>query len=151
RSLRAPALDAALVNGFLAHVLDFDDTFTDTVLHPTAPVLPAALAVAEQEGRSGAELLAALTLGIEIAARLAEAISPSHYEAGWHITGTVGQVGAAGAASCLLRLPVEQTACALGLAAAQPTGLRENFGALAKAFHPGKAAQNGLLAALLAQ
>lgn len=151
RGVRVSALNAALINGYLAHVLDFDDTLTDTVLHPTAPVLPAVLALAERDRLSGADIALAFVVGFEVEARLAEAISPSHYDQGWHITGTVGQVGAAVAAGKLLGLSVDQMVSALGLAATQPTGLRQHFGTMGKAFHPGKAAQNGLLAALLAR
>ena len=147
---RADPMAAALVNGVSSHVLDFDDTHEGTLIHPSAPILSAALALAEARGASGAELLTAFVLGLEAACRVGMAVSPAHYDAGWHITGTAGAIGAGAAAARLLRLDAERTAWAIGLAATQPVGLRVHFGAMAKSFHPGRAAQNGLLAALLA-
>ncbi len=147
---RADPMAAALVNGVSSHVLDFDDTHEGTLIHPSAPILSAALALAEARGASGAELLTALVLGVEAACRVGMAVSPAHYDAGWHITGTAGAIGAGAAAARLLRLDAERTTWAIGLAATQPVGLRVHFGAMAKSFHPGRAAQNGLLAALLA-
>lgn len=147
---RADPMAAALVNGISSHVLDFDDTHEGTLIHPSAPVLSAALALAEARGTSGAELLAAFLLGVETACRVGMAVSPAHYDAGWHITGTAGAIGAGAAAARLLGLDAERTAWAIGLAATQPVGLRVHFGAMAKSFHPGRAAQNGILAALLA-
>ncbi|MBI4497291.1 MAG: MmgE/PrpD family protein [Chloroflexi bacterium] len=151
RSIRTSLTHAALLNGYLSHVLDFDDTLTDTVLHPTSPVMPALVALAERDGASGRDLITAFVAGFEVEARLAQAIFPSHYEAGWHITGTAGAVGAAAAASRLLGLDPQRTLWALGIGATQPTGLREHFGTMTKALHPGRAAGNGLLATLLAQ
>ena len=147
---RGDPMAAALVNGVSSHVLDFDDTHEGTLIHPSAPVLSAALALAEARGAGGAELLAAFVLGVEAACRVGMAVSPAHYDAGWHITGTAGAIGAGAAAARLLGLDAERTAWTLGLAATQPVGLRVHFGAMAKSFHPGRAAQNGVLAALLA-
>jgi 2-methylcitrate dehydratase PrpD len=147
---RADPMAAALVNGVSSHVLDFDDTHEGTLIHPSAPILSAALALAEARGANGAELLAAFVLGVEAACRVGAAVSPAHYDAGWHITGTAGAIGAGAAAARLLGLDAERTAWTLGLAATQPVGLRVHFGAMAKSFHPGRAAQNGMLAALLA-
>jgi 2-methylcitrate dehydratase PrpD len=142
---------AALVNGVASHVLDFDDTHATAFIHPSAPVLPAALALAEARGASGAALLEAFVLGVEAACRIGNAVLPSHYEIGWHITGTVGGIGAAVACGKLLGLDAQQMVWAIGLGATQPVGIREHFGSMTKSFHPGRAAQNGLLAALLAE
>mgnify|MGYP002624016546 CR=1 FL=1 len=147
---RADPMAAALVNGISSHVLDFDDTHEAALIHPSAPVLPAALALAEARGADGAELLAAFLLGVEVACRVGRAVMPAHYDAGWHATGTLGAIGAAAAAARLLGLDAERTAWALGIAATQPVGLRVHFGSMTKSLHPGRAAQNGLLAALLA-
>jgi 2-methylcitrate dehydratase PrpD len=147
---RAGLLDAALAAGFAAHVEDFDDTDLLTVLHPGAPVLGAALAIGQHVGCSGGEFLHAFAIGCEAEMRLARSISPSHYDLGWHITGTCGVVGAAVAAGLLLRLDAAQLSNAIGFAAAQTLGHREAFGTMLKAYHPGQASANGLLAAWLA-
>jgi 2-methylcitrate dehydratase PrpD len=147
---RADPMAAALVNGVSSHVLDFDDTHEAALIHPSAPVLSAALALAEARGAGGAELLAAFLLGVEVACRVGRAVMPAHYDAGWHATGTAGAVGAGAAAARLLGLDAARTAWAIGIAATQPVGLRVHFGSMTKSFHPGRAAQNGLLAALLA-
>ena len=151
RTERLDALHAALMNGISSHVLDFDDTHLRTVIHPAGPVVPAILALAERQHVSGREFLHALVLGAEVECRIGNAVSPAHYDRGWHITGTTGPFGAAAAAGRLLGLSVQQMQWALGLAATQPVGLREMFGTMTKSFHPGRAAQNGLTAALLAQ
>jgi 2-methylcitrate dehydratase PrpD len=147
---RADPMAAALVNGVSSHVADFDDTHEGTLIHPSSPVLSAALALAEARGASGEELLAAFVLGVEAACRVGMAVSPAHYDAGFHITGTAGSIGAAAAAARLLGLDAERTAWAIGIGATQPVGLRVHFGTMAKSFHPGRAAQNGILAGLLA-
>ena len=103
-SLRTSAFNAAMVNGFLAHLQDYDDTHFPTVLHPTAPVWPAVLAVAEERGTSGKETLAAFVLGAEAACRVAMSVHPWHYDMGWHITGTAGVFGAAAGAGRVLGL-----------------------------------------------
>ena len=144
-------MTAALVNGVSSHVLDFDDTHASALIHPSAPILPAALALAEARGASGSALLEAFVLGVEAACRIGNAVLPSHYEIGWHITGTAGSIGAAVACGRLLGLDAQQMVWAIGLGATQPVGLREHFGSMTKSFHPGRAAQNGLLAALLAE
>jgi 2-methylcitrate dehydratase PrpD len=150
RSERADVLHAALLNGISSHVLDFDDTHIETAIHPAAPVAPAILALAEHRPVSGPELMAALVIGIETELRIGMAVTPAHYKTGWHITGTAGVFGSAAAAGKLLGLSEQQMCRALGLAAAQPVGLQEMFGSMTKSFHPGRAAQNGLTAALLA-
>jgi 2-methylcitrate dehydratase PrpD len=151
RRERADILHAALTNGISSHVLDFDDTHIETAIHPAAPVLPAILALTEYAPVSGGDFLAALVIGIETELRIGIAVTPDHYRAGWHITGTAGVFGAAAAAGKLLGLDGPQMRFALGLAAAQPVGLQEMFGSMTKSFHPGRAAQNGLTAALMAR
>jgi 2-methylcitrate dehydratase PrpD len=113
-------------------------------------VAPAILALAEYRPVSGRDFVNALVMGIEAECRIGKAASPAHYEAGWHITGTAGVFGSAAAAGKLLGLNEQQMSWALGLAAAQPVGLIEMFGSMTKSFHPGRSAQNGLTAALLA-
>lgn len=147
---RTSATNAALVNGAMSHLLDFDDTHLPTVIHPTGPVLSAALPLAEWKRLDGRHLMTALALGMEIELRIGMAVHPSHYDAGWHITGTVGTFGAAVASAWLLGLDATRFAYALGLAGTQAAGLREMFGSMAKSLHVGKAASNGMLAALLA-
>jgi 2-methylcitrate dehydratase PrpD len=150
RPERADVLHAALLNGISSHVLDFDDTHIETAIHPAAPVAPAILALAEHRPVSGRDFMAALIIGIETEFRIGMAVTPAHYRVGWHITGTAGVFGGAAAAGKLLGLSEQQMCWALGLAAAQPVGLQEMFGSMTKSFHPGRAAQNGLTAALLA-
>jgi 2-methylcitrate dehydratase PrpD len=150
RKERADIFHAALINGISSHVLDFDDTHMATAIHPAASVVPAILALAEYMPVSGRDFLNAMVLGIEVECRLGAAVYPAHYDVGWHITGTTGVFGAAAAGGRLLNLSEQQMVWALGLAAAQPVGLREMFGSMTKSFHPGRAAQNGLTAALLA-
>ena len=150
RPERVDVLHAALINGISSHVLDFDDTHIQTAIHPAAPVAPAILALAEHRPVSGRDLMAALIIGIETELRIGLAVTPAHYKAGWHITGTAGAFGSAAAAGKLLGLSERQMCWALGLAAAQPVGLQEMFGSMTKSFHPGRAAQNGLTAALFA-
>jgi 2-methylcitrate dehydratase PrpD len=151
RHERLDTLHAALVNGISAHVLDYDDTHLKTVIHPAASVMPALLALAEHRRLSGADFLNALLLGVEVECRIGNAVYPSHYDLGWHITGTCGVFGAALACGRALDLSPQQLTWAMGLAASQPVGLKIQFGSMTKSFHPGRAAQNGLLAALLAQ
>ncbi|MDB5865322.1 MAG: 2-methylcitrate dehydratase [Betaproteobacteria bacterium] len=149
RPERLDALNAALVNGISTHVLDFDDTHQRAV-HPSAPVLPALLAYAEWKKTSGRDLVHAFVLGVEAEVRIGLSVFPEHYDIGWHITGTAGVFGAAAATAKLLGLDVQRTAWALGIAATQSSGLREMFGSMCKSLHPGRAAQGGMTAALLA-
>jgi 2-methylcitrate dehydratase PrpD len=132
-------------------VFDFDDTDLTTAVHPSAPVVPVLLALAEQRKVSGRDFINAMVLGIEAECRIARSVTPAHQEVGWHATGSVGAFGAATAAGKLLGLDETRMCHAIGLAATQPVGLREMFGSMTKSFHPGRAAQNGLLAALLAE
>lgn len=147
---RTSALFAALVNGATSHALDYDDTNLVMMGHPTAPVLPAVLAEAEARGAGGADVLAAFVAGVETECRLGLALSPGHYAAGWHPTGTLGTFGAAAACSRLAGLDPERARAALGIAATQAAGLKSAFGSMSKPLHAGKAAFNGLLAARLA-
>ena len=148
---RLRATDAALVNGVSAHVFDFDDTHIPTILHPTTPLYAAGLALAEWRGMSGAELLASHALGYELGARASVALYPEHYDVGWHMTGTTGTLAAVGASGRLLGLRPAVLAHAVGLAATQAAGHREQFGAMTKSYHAGHAATSGLLSALLAE
>ncbi|MFO1160209.1 MAG: MmgE/PrpD family protein [Reyranellaceae bacterium] len=150
RSERIDALSAAFLNGAGANVFDYCDTHLPTVVHPTAPLAPALLALAELRRVSGAELLAAFVLGFEIECRVGLAVSPGHYPRGWHITSTCGVFGAAAGAARLLGLGADRTVWALGSAATQSGGLCECLGWPAKSVSVGNAARNGLLAALLA-
>ncbi len=146
---RAPIDTAILINGAMGHALDFDDVIT-AMGHPTAPVAPAMLAVAERQGASGADALAALIAGVEAECRIGRLMGPSHYAKGWHGTATFGCFGAAAAAAHLLGLDEVQMLHALGLAGTQAAGLKSVFGTMAKPLHAGKAAQSGALAARLA-
>ena len=150
RRERLDILHASLMNGISSHVFDFDDTHLKTVIHPAGPVVSALLALAEHRPISGRDFLTSLVVGIEAECRIGNAVYPAHYDRGWHITGTAGVFGAAAACGRSLGLNEQQMVWALGLAATQPVGLREMFGTMTKSFHPGRAAQNGLTAALLA-
>ncbi|RBP90598.1 2-methylcitrate dehydratase PrpD [Cytobacillus firmus] len=150
RNEKADMLFAALLNGMSSHIYDFDDTLLETVLHPSSPVFPAVLSYSEYKKKTGKEVLEAFIIGCEVQARLALAVYPSHYWRGWHITGSVGGIGAAAAMSKLLGLDEEKTSFAIGIAATDPTGLREMFGTMTKPYHPGKASMNGMLAAFIA-
>jgi 2-methylcitrate dehydratase PrpD len=150
RRERLDVLNAALINGISSHVLDFDDTHQETLIHPGGPVLSGLLALAEYRATTGPEFVNAMVLGVEVACRIGSSVMPAHYDAGWHITGTAGVFGAAAAAGKLLHLSEAQMVWALGLAATQPVGLQSMFGTMTKSFHPGRAAQSGLTAALLA-
>jgi 2-methylcitrate dehydratase PrpD len=142
---------AALLNGCAGNALDFDDMHGPTLIHPCATVAPAALAVAEAAHASGAQLLSALAVGIEVTLRLGEALFPAHYDAGWHASATLGTVGCAAAACALLGLPPERTAHALGIAATQAGGLRAMLANPCKSFNLGRAAEAGVNAARYAQ
>jgi 2-methylcitrate dehydratase PrpD len=150
RSERVDAHFAALAAGFAAHVDDFDDTHLATVIHPGAACMAVLVALAEERAASGRTALLAFALGCEAQLRAGVAISPEHYDRGWHITGTCGVIGAAVTAALLLGAGDAALARAVRLAATMPLGHRDAFGTMAKAFHPGKAAANGILAARLA-
>ncbi|MGP8119436.1 MAG: MmgE/PrpD family protein [Xanthobacteraceae bacterium] len=148
-NLKCTPTDAALVNGATSHALDYDDVHP-LVGHPTAAILPAALAVGEAEGRTGMEVLRALIAGYEAAAFVGSLVMRSHYARGFHSTATLGSFGAAAAAGLLMNLDEAQMAIAFGLAGTQAAGLKSMFGTMAKPFHAGRAAANGVLAARLA-
>jgi len=149
---------AALVNGIAIHVDDFDDTqlaaakdrVYGLLVHPTVCVLPAALATAEVGNKSGKELLVAYQVGVEVECKIAEAISPRHYEDGFHSTGTCGVFGGTSACTRLKGLDAAHTACAFAIAASHAAGLRENFGTMMKPFQAGHATESGVVAADLA-
>ena len=152
---KADAQHAALLNGIASHVHDYDDTHLATIIHPTGPVASAVLAFVEMKAPehkfSGEEILCALTAGIEASCKVGLAVWPEHYDIGWHITSTTGSIGAAVAIGKLMGLSEERMSHAIGIAAVQVVGLREMFGSDTKSFHPGRAAQSGLLAAVLAE
>ena len=148
---------AALVNGISIHADDFDDTqlaaakdrVYGLLMHPTVPVLPAALALAEQRTVSGREWMLAYHLGVEVECKIAEAIAPRHYQDGFHTTGTCGPFGSAAACAKLRHFDLSETLIAFGLAASNSGGLRENFGTMTKPYQAGHAAQIGLVSAEL--
>ncbi len=150
QSERVSPLQAALINGTTSHALDYDDVNLSMTGHPTAAVLPAILALAETCNSSGAEMIAAFVAGYETAARMGLLVAPGHYAQGFHATGTLGVIAAAAGCARLLRLDLDATARAMGIAATQASGLKGQFGTQCKPFHAGVAAQNGLRAALLA-
>jgi 2-methylcitrate dehydratase PrpD len=149
---------AAFANGVGIHADDYDDTqlavakdrVYGLLTHPTAPALPAALAVAELVGASGPDLMLAYHLGVEVECKIAEAIAPRHYQTGFHATATCGPFAAAAASAKLMGLDVEATQRALSIAGSQSAGLRENFGTMTKPFHAGRAAESGVAAAQFA-
>ncbi len=150
RGDRLDVMLAALMNGTTSHTFDFDDTHLKTIIHPSGPVASAILALAERKSMNGNEFLHAFILGVEAECRIGNAVYPSHYDVGWHITATTGVFGAAAAAGRVLGLNEQQMVWALGIAATQSSGVREMFGTMVKPMHPGNAARNGLLAAFLA-
>jgi 2-methylcitrate dehydratase PrpD len=151
RAERTDPLHASLANGISSHVYDFDDTTPKNYSHPTSPVASALFAYAAANAVSGLDFLHSFVLGFEAESRIANAVYPAHYDAGWHITGTTGVFGAAVGIGRFLKLDLQQMIWAIGLAATQAAGLREMFGSMGKAFHPGRSAQNGYAAALLAR
>lgn len=145
------ARDAALINGVSGHCLDFDDVVGVMSGHPTAPLLPALIALGEHIGATGAQLVEAYLAGFEAECRIAMAVLPSHYDRGFHATGTIGSFGAAAGCARLLGLDLAQVEIALGIAGTQASGLKSMFGTMCKPFHAGHAAECGLMAATLAQ
>ena len=150
RHERFDIMNAAFLNGVSSHIFDYNDTHLKTIIHPAGPVASAILALSEMQPVTGKDFLNALVLGVETECRIGNAVYPNHYDAGWHITGTAGVFGSAAAVGKLLKLTEQQMIWALGLAASQPVGLRESFGSMNKSFNPGRAASNGIFAALLA-
>jgi 2-methylcitrate dehydratase PrpD len=151
RRERVDMANAAFINGISSHTFDFDDTHLKTIIHPAGPVASAVLAMGEHLKLSGRSLIDALVIGIEVSCRVGNTIYPDHYDRGWHITGSTGMLGSAAACSRLLGLNALQTQMALGIAASQPVGLREQFGTMTKPLHPGAAAKVGLTSALMAK
>ncbi len=151
RAERLDPLHASLMNGISSHVYDFDDTTPKNYMHPTSPVASALFAYASANPVSGRDFMEAFIAGFEAEMRIGNAVYPAHYDVGWHITGTAGVFGAAAAIGKLLGLSRHQMVWNIGLAATQAAGIREMFGSMAKSFHPGRAAQNGYSAALLAR
>lgn len=151
KKVKAPAPFAALINGTSSHALDYDDVYIKGAGHPSAPVIPAILALSEWKGLSGKDFMEALVVGIQIEYSIGEGIMPQHYDHGWHNTGTIGHFGAAAGVSKLLSLNPEKIVNTLGIAATQAAGIRLMFGTMCKPLHAGKAAMNGLLSALWAQ
>lgn len=151
RAERTDLLHAASLNAMAGNVFDFDDTHMPTIIHPTAPVAPALFALAQTRQVSGRDLLAAFVVGVEVECRLGNAVSPWHYQRGWHITASCGVFGAAVAAGRILGLDEQRMLWALGNASAQSSGLVETLGSMAKSIGVGNSAANGVLSALLAQ
>jgi 2-methylcitrate dehydratase PrpD len=151
RTERVDVASAAMLNGITSHTFDFDDTHLKTIIHPAGPVASGALALAEHIGAGGRQLIDAIVLGVDVACRAGNMIYPDHYDRGWHITSSVGMLGGAAACARLLGLDGTKTTMALGIAASQPIGVREQFGSMTKAFHVGGAARVGLMSALMAK
>src|SRR4029078_2064968 len=155
RSLKLGLTDAALANGQMGHVLDYDDTHMGgVVLHTSSPVLAALFAICERgQGNapiSGADFMLAYAVGFEAGVRSGRT-APGHHKGGWHLTGTPGSIAAGAACGKLLKLDTQRLTYAFGIAATQAGGMQQNRGTMCKSFHAGKAASNGVLAALLAE
>jgi 2-methylcitrate dehydratase PrpD len=148
---KTSAANAALANGVMAHALDYDDyVIPNWTGHPTAPMLPAIFALGQRQRMSGKEALQAYIVGFEVGGKIGAGLGRGHYELGWHPTASLGTMGAAAACCKILKLNVEKTRIALGIAGSEASGLRQNFGTMTKPLHAGLAARNGLMAALLA-
>jgi len=148
--IRAPAPFAALVNGTAAHALDFDDNDTPAASHPSAVLVPALLAIAEERRLGGRTVLDAYIVALEVMSRIGEAINMGHYTRGWHATATIGSLGAAAGCARLLKLTPAQTAAAISLATSRAAGFKSQFGTMAKPAHAGLAAETGVVTASLA-
>jgi 2-methylcitrate dehydratase PrpD len=151
RGGRGTIYDAALVNGAAGHALDYDDVAFAMSAHPSAAIMPALLALAQFRKADGRAVLAAFVAGYEAGSRIGMLVAPGHYAAGFHGTATIGTFAAAAVCAHLLGLSAERTAHAIGIAATQAAGIRCMFGTMCKPLHAGKAAQNGLRAAVLAE
>jgi 2-methylcitrate dehydratase PrpD len=150
-SSRTNALDAALVNGTAAHALDFDDMTNNLGGHPSAPILPALIALADETGATGRDVIAAFVAGFETECKLGLGVHLYHYTHGWHPTATLGVFGSAAACARLMGLPEDKIATALAIAASLASGIKANFGTMVKPLHVGHCSRNGLFAALLAR
>ncbi len=147
RGTRTSMANAALINGAMSHALDYDDVNFRLGGHPTVPVAPGVLALAEQRGLNGRDVITAFVAGVEAECRVGQLMGKSHYAKGWHNTGTIGTFGSAAGCAHALGLDAERTRHALGIAGTQAAGLKSVFGTMCKPLHAGKAAQNGLQAA----
>jgi 2-methylcitrate dehydratase PrpD len=151
RGLKLGLLDAPLANGQMGHVLDYDDTHMGgVVLHTSSPVLAALFALAERNAVSGADFMLAYATGFEAGVRTGRT-APGHHKGGWHLTGTLGTIAAGAACGKLIKLDTQRLTYTFGIAATQSAGMQQNRGTMCKSFHAGKAASNGVLAALLAE
>jgi 2-methylcitrate dehydratase PrpD len=148
---RTSVLDATLVNGTASHALDYDDVAGVMGGHPSAMLIPPLIALGEQTGATGQDLVLAYVAGFETACRIARGVHFHHYDKGWHPTATLGIFGTVAAAARLLRLDIDTMAVALGMAASFASGLKANFGTMTKPLHVGHASRNGLFAAFMAQ
>jgi len=148
---RTTALNAAIINGTASHAQDFDDCNNTIGGHPSAPILPAAIAVAESKGISGRDLITAYVLGFEVECCIAQGVHFHHYEKGWHPTATMGVFGSTAACAKLLSLSEEHTATAMSIAVSLASGVKSNFGTMVKPLHVGHASRHGLFAARMAQ
>lgn len=148
---RVSALDAALVNGTAAHALDFDDCNNTIGGHPSAPILPALFALADEAGATGRDFINAYVTGFETECKIAMGVHFHHYTKGWHPTATLGVFGSAAACARLMKLPEDKVAIALAIAASLASGLKANFGTMVKPLHVGHCTRNGLFAAVLAR
>ena len=148
---RVPAETAAIINGTASHVLDFDDAAPSVIIHPSAPVLSAAIPVAEELNKSGKQVITAYVIGTEVMLQIGKIVDLTHYQLGWHSTATLGTIGAAAACSYLYDLTKEESMNAIAIACSMASGLQKNFGTMTKSFHVGLAASQGVQAASLAK
>ncbi len=157
-SMKVAPRFAAFANGVGIHADDYDDTqlavakdrVYGLLTHPTAPALPSALAVGEATGASGADVMLAYHLGVEVECKIAEAIDPRHYQTGFHATATCGTFASAATAGRLMGLDEDAMLRALSIAGSQSAGLRENFGTMTKPFHAGRSSESGVVSAQFA-
>jgi 2-methylcitrate dehydratase PrpD len=143
--------DTALINGAASHALDYDDTLVSFLGHPSVTVFPSILALCEWKKLSGKDFLSAYLIGIQTGGTIGACASLDHYMAGWHATSTLGHFASAAACARLLKLDIEKTQHALGIAGTQSSGLKRVFGSMCKPFHAGRSAQAGLFSALMAE
>ena len=150
QNIAAGPLDAALINGQMGHLFDYDDTHMGgVVLHTSSPVLSAIMALGEKRNSSGKDIITSYVLGFEAGVRVGQT-APMHHDGGWHLTGTLGTIAAGVASASLMGLDSTKISYAIGLSATQAAGMQQNRGTMAKSFHAGRAASNGILAALMA-
>lgn len=149
--LKTDAANAAMINGISAHIHDFDDVSVTITGHPSVVMMPVALALGQEIGANGRDVLLAYVTGVEVAALIGRGLNPNHYSRGWHNTSTLGVFGATAAAGKLLQLNRKQLVYAFGIAASESSGLKGNFGTMTKSLHAGRAAAKGIFAAKLAK